>query len=74
MSCPTKEQVESLLNRVRDTLEEWDDAKFALAIKCDDGDWLYLTRANSFQRMVVARGFLEESIKQCLEYDPEIDS
>lgn len=74
MSRPTEEQAKQLISRIRCVLKEWDDVRFVVAIKIEGDDWCFDTSANAFQRMVVARGLLEEAIVQCLEHDPEIDT
>jgi hypothetical protein len=72
MSRPTEEQAEQITDRVGILLDEWDDARYVLAVKRNDDNWCFRTHASPFQKMVVARGLLEEAIDHCME-DPEID-
>jgi len=73
MSRPSPEQAEQITGRVGVLLEEWEDARYVLAVKRDDDNWCFRSSASPFQKMAVARGLLEEAIEQCME-DPEIDS
>lgn len=62
MGRPTEEQAIGIQKRVALLLEEWDDAQFALIVLCDNGNFINVVRATPMNKIVFARGLLDEGI------------
>ena len=52
----------------RSNLAEGTDAEYAIIARRRDGDWTFHTKLSARNKIMVARGLLEDAVKQCDDY------